>query len=654
MTHPDTRPLAREPRDGVVYSAAMGRQAKRQRARATPVDERPRRRRSAAAPASRARVHLAVAALLLAATFVAYLPALSAGFIWDDDDYVTNNLAIQSPTGLGPIWTKPGTTVQYYPMVFTTFWLEHRMWKLDPTGYHATNILLHALCAFLFYLLLERLEVPGAVIAAFAFALHPVCVESVAWVTERKNVLSTFFYLSSALLFLKTYDIETGSLRSPRRWGRYVASLALFALALFSKTVTSTLPVALLIVIWWKRGRLSSRDFLFVSPMLAMGAALSAVTVWMEVNVVGTSQIDLGLSLPGRLVVAGRAVLFYASKILWPSDLAFIYPRWTIDTHPGWQLSAPLAVLAVVVTLAALRNRIGRSPLAALLLFGVTLFPALGFIDVFPMRYSFVADHFQYLAMLGPLALVGALVARASRETPLKRTPISLRYVALGAIAIVLAVLTHRQARVYVDAKTVWSDTLRKNPTAWLAHNNLGDILLQEGRAREARSHFEEALRLNAEFVEAMVSLGFSRAQAGELSEAVQLYRRALEIHPTNALCLTNLGAALLQQGKPEEAKTAFWQALQAKPDRAEYHRNYAMIRARTGDLIGAVASYEDAVHRAPRSVLFRFELARLLARTGNVEEARLHFGVARSAAVSQGDAGAVRAIDQEASRLGR
>jgi Tfp pilus assembly protein PilF len=632
----------------------MGRQAKRQRIRATPADGRPRNRRNAAEPATRVRAHLAVAAILLAATFVAYLPALSAGFIWDDDDYVTNNLAIQSPTGLGPIWTKPGTTVQYYPMVFTTFWLEHRMWKLDPAGYHATNVLLHALCAFLFYLLLDQLKVPGAVLAAFAFALHPVCVESVAWITERKNVLSTLFYLSSALLFLRTYDIETGGLRLSRRWGRYVASLALFALALFSKTVASTLPVALLIVIWWRRGALSRRDFLFVSPMLAMGATLSAVTVWMEMNVVGTSQIDLGLSLPGRFVVAGRAVLFYASKILWPSELTFIYPRWTVDTHPGWQLAVPLAVLAVVVTLWALRNRIGRSPLAALLLFGVTLFPALGFIDVFPMRYSFVADHFQYLAMLGPLAMIGALVTRASYETPMKRVPLQLRYAALGAVALALAVLTYRQARIYVDAKTLWSDTLRRNPAAWLAHNNLGEILLKEGRAREARGHFEEALRLNPEFVEAMVSLGFARAQAGELDEAVLLYRRALSIHPTNALCLTNLGAALLQQGKPEDAKTAFWQALRARPERAEYHRNYAMVLARTGDLQGAVSSYEEAVDRAPRNVLFRVELARLLVRSGKVEAARIQYGVARSAAVSERDSGALLTIEREASRLGR
>ena len=539
-------------------------------------------------------------------------------------------------------------------MVFTTFWLEYRMWRLNPIGYHATNILLHALCAFLFYLLLEQLGVPGAILAAFAFALHPVCVESVAWVTERKNVLSTLFYLSSAILFLRAYDVENGGLRLPRRWGRYLASLALFALALFSKTVTCTLPVAILVVLWWKRGRLFARDLLYVSPMLAMGGALGAMTVWMETHVVGTSHIDLGLSFPGRLVVAGRAVFFYAFKLVWPTDLAFIYPRWQIDANPGWQLVVPLSLVAAAVTLGALRRRIGRAPLAALLLFIVTLSPALGFIDVFPMRYSFVADHFQYLALLGPLALAGAFVARAPLETPLRLVPVPLRYVALGVVALTLAVLTNRQARIYVDARTMWADTLRKNPKAWLAHNNLGEILLTEGHPAEARAHFEEALRLNPEFVEAMVSLGFARAEAGDLDEAVRLYRRALEIHPSNALCLTNLGAALLRQGKRQEAKTAFWQALNVRPDRAEYHRNYAMVLARDGDTEGALKGYEEAVRRAPESVLYRVELARLLVRAGRIEEARLQYLTARSAAVAERDSSALAHIDQESARLGR
>jgi protein O-mannosyl-transferase len=604
--------------------------------------------------AGRARSRWVIAAVLLVATFAAYWPALSAGFSWDDNDYVTENQAIQSPDGLTRIWTQPGATPQYYPMVFTTFWLEYQMWKLNATGYHATNILLHALSALLLFLLLEQLEVPGAVLAAFAFALHPVCVESVAWVAERKNVLSTLFYLSSALVFFRTYDVAAGRLRLSRYWPRYLAVLALFALALLSKTVTSTLPVAILVVIWWQRGRLWARDFLNLSPMLAMGASLGAMTVWMERNVVGTAHIDLGLSFLGRIAVAGRAVCFYAGKLLWPTNLTFIYPRWQIGTNPGWQLIFPLLVVAAVIAIAALRERIGRAPLATLLLFVVTLFPALGFIDVFPMRYSFVADHFQYLAMLGPLAFAGSLVARACQDGPLCHVPVWLRNVALGAVAIALAVLTNRQARIYVDPQALWTDTLKKNPTAWLAHNNLGGILLRNGRSAEAREHFEEALRLNPEAVEAMVSLGFSRAEAGDLDEAVRLYRRALEIKPADALCLTNLGAALLRQGKLPEATAAFRQALDARPDRPEYHRNLALLLARTGDTEAAVRGYQAALKLAPRNSRFSVELARLLARTGRIEDARLQYSIARSVALAQRDSETLDTVDQESAHLGR
>lgn len=631
----------------------MGRQKLRRKTRPAPSEADLRKRLGAAIPSEARWALAAIAGLLILVTFAAYAPALSAGFIWDDDDYVTNNPTIQSATGLFPIWARPGSTVQYYPMVFTTFWLEHRIWRLDPAGYHFTNVLLHALCSVLLYLVLRQLEVHGALLAAFAFAIHPVCVESVAWITERKNVLSTFFYLSSALMFLRTYDIDSASLRGPRPRIRYVGALLLFVLALFSKTVTSTLPVALLIVIWWKRGRLLARDLLLVSPMLVLGATLGAVTIWMERHVVGTTHIDLGLSIVGRFVVAGRAVLFYASKLVWPADLTFIYPRWTIDARPGWQLLAPLGVAAAVLALWAFRHRLGRAPLATLLLFIVTLAPALGFIDVFPMRYSFVADHFQYLAMLGPLALVGASVARAARTGPLRHMPVPLRNASLGVVALVLATLTHVQSRAYADAQTLWTDTLKKNPSAWLAHNNLGDILLRQDRPAEARAHFEEALRLNPEFVEAMVSLGFSRAEAGDLEGAIRLYRRALEIHPTNGLCLTNLGAALIRQGKRDEATVAFRQARDARPERAEYHRNHAMALGLTGELDTAIGGYREAVRRAPQSVLFRVELARLLVRADRLPEARAEYRDARATAIATREVAALGTIEREAARLG-
>jgi hypothetical protein len=200
-----------------------------------------------AANVSRRDLWLAVA--LVALTLIAYYPAIRGGFIWDDDRYVTDNALLRSVDGLGKIWFKPGATIQYYPLVFTTFWIERHLWGLAPAGYHVVNVVLHAASAFLVYLIMRGLAVRGAVVVALLFALHPVHVESVAWITERKNVLSGLFYLAAAFVYLRANGWLTSAdaRPSPRA---YAATLALFACALLSKTVTATLPAALLLVIW--------------------------------------------------------------------------------------------------------------------------------------------------------------------------------------------------------------------------------------------------------------------------------------------------------------------------------------------------------------------------------------------------------------------
>ncbi len=492
-----------------------------------------------------------VVATLLALTFAVYLPAINGDFVWDDDDHVANNLALRSAEGLRSIWLDPSATPQYYPLVHTSFWIEYRLWGAAPAGYHVTNVLLHVTNAVLVWRILLMLSVPGAWLAAMIFAVHPVHVESVAWITERKNVLSGAFYLASALTYLRFALDETRTQRY--RW--YAIAFLLFVLALLSKTVTASLPAALLLIIAWQRGRIQGRDVWPLLPMFAVGAAMAAVTVWLERHHVGAQGIDWQLSVFERCLIAGRALWFYAHSLVWPVNLSFSYPRWRIDTGDPAQVAYPIAAATVFGALWMLRRRIGWGPLVAVLLFAGTLVPALGFFDVFPMRYSFVADHFQYLASIGLIALGVSAGVRLLESWGATRSRAAF---ALAAIAVsALGLLTWRQAHVFRDHETLWADTVRKYPESWMAHTSLGALLGRRGALSEAESHYREAVRLNPDFSTARSNLGGHLANQGRFDEAIPHFREAVRLEPASLEPLVSLGRALLLNGQPEQA--AIW-----------------------------------------------------------------------------------------------
>lgn len=421
------------------------------------------------------------ALLLIALTLTAYVPVLRAGFIWDDDQYVTDNPTLVTTEGLKQIWLDPRATPQYYPLVHTSYWVEYYLYEVDPRGYHLVNVVLHALAAVVLASVLARVRAPHPWLVALLFALHPVNVETVAWVTERKNTLSTLFYLLSAYALIPHFTAGDGAGRSAPR---YLLGLLLFVAALLSKTVTCTLPVALLVLDLAERRSLlpSRRAVVAAVPLLLVGAALGLHTVYLEKTHVGASGMAWRLAPHEKVLVAGRALFFYASKLLWPSDLMFVYPRWRLGAE-WWQWVSPAAALFVLGGLLAARRRIGVWPLAAVVLFAVALFPALGFFSVYPFKFSFVADHFQYLATPWLLALaVGSVswsVRRALGEGPGVRR--------LGRAAAVLLVLgagvmTARRCRHFESEETVWRDTIARNPRAGLALSNLGVLLHQRGR----------------------------------------------------------------------------------------------------------------------------------------------------------------------------
>jgi len=553
-----------------------------------PSDEKSRKRRTSTAAYWNIDTHIVRNALwLFAVTLIAYLPAIDGKPVWDDDAHITRP-ALQSFTGLWRIWFHLGATQQYYPLLHSAFWFEHTLWGDAVLGYHLFNILLHATAAFLVVLIVRRLSLPGAWLAGFVFALHPVCVEAVAWISEQKTTLSAVFYLGSALAYLQ-YD-------NTRRRSRYLLALGLFVLALLTKTVTATLPAVLLVTLWWRRGRLEwNRDILPLLGWFPLGAAAGLFTAWVEKEYVGAEGGDYTLNIAQRCLLAGRAICFYAAKLVWPVNLIFTYPRWAIDPAQAWQWSFPVAVVVVAIGLCVLAFRY-RGPLAGFLVFAGTLFPVLGFLNVYPFRYSWVADHFQYLASLGIIVPVVC----AAAAIPLKGT---YRTAIATTVLVILGALTWQQSGMYRSPETLYRETLARNPNSYMAHQNLGNLLLDTpGRINDAISEFEEALRLEPNIPEVHNSLGSAFMSVGRLPEATAEFETAVRLKPDYPDAHNSLGSALAQTpGRTADGIAEFRTALRLRPDFATAHYNLgSALMDVPGRRQDAIAEFEKALQIQP------------------------------------------------------
>ena len=545
--------------------------------------------------------------LIVLLTVVAYLPAMRGGFIWDDDDHLTENPAMTAAHGLRQIWTSLAVS-RYYPLTLTSFWVQRRLWGLNPLPYHAVNIALHAANAVLIFLLLRRLRVPAAWLAAALWALHPVCVESVAWVTELKNTQSGFFFFLALLCFVRFEERPT--------WSLYALTLLCATAAMLSKPSTVVLPAVLLLVVWWQHGRWQRSDWLRTAPLFAFAVGMSALTILEQRGHIGRGGPHEILGYPERLLLAGKIVWFYLGKIVWPVDLMFIYPRWKLDAN-SWVNWLPLvAAIVAGAVLWKLRHRLsGRVCLFGFGYFAVLLLPVSGFFDIYFFRYSFVGDHFQYLACLGPVTLLTACVISPIRSQPVRMT-----------IAVLLLLLfashTWQYSRVFKNDKTLWCDTLAKNPDAWMAHNNLGFELFRSGKIEDAITEYRTSLRLKPDNVEARSNLGFALAERGALSEAIAEYEAALKIQPNYAEAHNNLGLALARQGKFAQATAEYQEALRMNPEFAEAHTNLGNILASEGKIAAAMGEYAMALRIKPDDARAHYNRAVVLARNGRVPEA--------------------------------
>ena len=554
---------------------------------------------------------LLVGVSLLILTLGVYAPALLGGPLWDDSFHITSP-ALQSFRGLFRIWVQPGATQQYYPLLHSAFWIEHRLWGDAVLGYHLANVALHALNAFLVVRVLRALSVPGAVLAGLVFAVHPVCVESVAWISEQKNTLSLAFYLLSALAYLHF----CGS----RRLGYAALASFLFVCALLSKSVTATLPAALMVVLVAKEGYSGFRRHLpFLGPLMVLGLASGLFSAWIERHVVGAAGDAYALSGMQRVLLAGRVVWFYALKAVWPVSLSFVYPRWTLDVGRIQQWVYPaLAAAGAVGAILGWRRR--PWPSSVVLVYLGTLIPVMGFVNVYPFAYSFVADHFQYHAMIPLIALASAAWARARDQAERSRSTarIGCLYGVAFLLVATLAGLGRARSADFRSSETLYRATLAVNPGAAVAHNNLGVILASEGQFSEATEHFNAAVRLKPDYAEAHNNLADQLARApATLQEAISHYREALRLRGDYVVAHVNLADQLAcLPGGWAEAEQQFEEALRIDPRYAKGHNDFALaLAARPGRRAEALAHYREALALAPEDAQahanYAFELAK-------------------------------------------
>ncbi|HUU05641.1 MAG TPA: tetratricopeptide repeat protein [Patescibacteria group bacterium] len=565
--------------------------------------------------------------LLALLVVVMYFPVLKADYIWDDDAYVVNNINLQDTQGLKRIWLEPKTSPQYYPLVFSSFWIERQLFGPNPHISHLLNVCLHILNALLLWGVLRFLGVGAAFFIALVFAIHPVHLESVAWITERKNVLSAFFYLLSMLAYLY-YSLPPITIAARTRWrsiALYWTGVFLFVCALLSKTVTATLPMILLSILWWKKEKLKKWDWLAIFPMFIFGMVFGLSTVWLEMHHVGALGEEWNLSIISRFLIAGRAIWFYIGKLIWPQALSFIYPRWFIDPSDIRQFIYPLSLLIFGLGLWFFRKKIGKGPLVAVFFFLCSLFPALGFFNVYPMQFSYVADHFQYLASIGIIAL--AIIFFKTTLSKLKLN--KFQYVLMMILILSLIFVGRQEGKKYYNLEMLWNDTITKNNDCWMAYNNLGTLKIKQKKYAEARTYFSEVLKRKPGFAIAFNNLGMTWMREGNLVYAKENFSKAIARDSLYAEAYNNLGVALGREQNFSEAIIHYQQTLKIDPEYVMAHYNLANVWSRSNEFKEAEKHYREAIRIRPDFTMAYYYYGVSLLRQGRQQEAQQNLAIA-------------------------
>jgi len=563
-----------------------------------------------------------LAALIIAAVFWEYAPTLSGGWIWDDGWYLGQVQLWQSLHGLGKFWFAPGQWVEYYPIEETVLWTEWHLFGNDTFGYHLVTVLLHCTSALLIWRLFSKLGLRWAWLGGLLFAIHPVQVESVAYIAELKNTLS----LPPFLLAMGAWI----DFQERRAWKDYLAALGLFLVAMLCKITMAPFPVVLLLYAWWKEGRVTGKDLALSAPFFAISLGLGELTMrtgdWYQ-KINHLHAAPLGLGLWSRVALSGESLAFYLSKCFFPVELMPVYPRWDVGSPSPWAFLPWVAFAGMLYWFWRKRRSWGRHALLGFGFFLLNLAPFLGFKEISYMDFSWVMDHFLYIPLIGIIGLVVAAAGDLDRRRSQVAHAVSWAIIALIAIWMIAAGRSY--AAVFGSERTLWSYSLETNPRAWLAYNNLGLALKQAGQLPEAIADFQQALIYKPDDALARNNLGNAFLAAGQPDAAIEQYREALKVNPLYAEALNDLGNALLQEGREAQAIDVYKLALQIAPNFALAHNNLGKIYMREGRMAEALQHYQAAVAINPDFADAHFDLGNAYQQAGDLDQAEAEYASA-------------------------
>jgi len=561
-------------------------------------------------------VTLLRAAVIVLAVFWIYSPAYHGDWLWDDDQLLTANPTVQSRSlqGLAKLWFDPDGA-DYFPLSYTALWAQWPLFGQRPTGYHVTSILLHTLASLLVWRLFARMRIPGAWLGGMLFAIHPLCVESVAWVSETKNTLSLPLFLLSCIFWVEQDEERAGW----RRTWCYWLSIAFFLLAMFAKTSMVALPVVLLLHAWWKRGVITQRDVMRTAPFFLVSLALGLITIkYQHGRAIGSEKIlvDSLFSVNGflqRTAVAGMAILFYLWKMIAPINLLPIYPRWEVPQ--AWQFLAWPVIGGAAAWIWQHRGTAERPGWGRHVAFGLGFFllmvaPVLGFVTISYMRITWVADHFVYLPMIGVIALLAAAAARWYESAAAQVRPLFLA----GAYTIlaVLALSAFVYAGAWSSEDALWTHTLAINEKAWQAHNRLGAKKFARNDVEAAHHHFTRSTALRPDLGETHNNLGTTLSRKGRLDEAIKEFTEARRLTPHVLQMNINLFNALMAAGRKDEAEATLAESLAYFTEEAKKpesrgdpagHMKRATLLASVNRHAEAAAEFAQAARLQPGAV---------------------------------------------------
>ena len=559
---------------------------------------------------------------LVLAVIVTYLPVWRAGFIWDDDYALTINPVVVGPLGLREIWTTSAGDV--CPLTITTFWLEHKLWGLPPLPYHLVNVLLHGFNAVVLWRVLCMLRIPGAWLGAALWALHPVQVDTVTWITELKNTQSGLFYLLSILFFVRWLQARNDEKHGGWNW-TYAAAFLFAAMAMASKSSTVILPLVLGLVAWWIEGRWKWRNGVSLLPFFFLSAIASAYSLWTQSKeLAAVDGPQWARTWPERLVTVGDEVWFYLGKLLWPHPLMNVYPRWQIASSHFESYLPLLAIVIIGLILWLKRDSWGRPYFFVLGYFLVALLPMLGLLDLYFQHYSWVSDRYQYLASMGPLALAAAGFVRVADVVLAEKT--WLRPTLAAGLLSLFGIISWQHAWVYQNEETLWTYNLAKNPNWWLGYNNLGRIRFQEGKIDEAIADYQRCLAINPSYALAHFNLGLALSQKDQSDAALDEFRKALELYPGFVDAHYNYGIGLFQKGRMDEAMVEFQKVLELNPKHIYAHNNLGLSLFEKGQVDDAMAQYREALQIDPGFADAHYNLGLALIQKGAVGDAITEF----------------------------